>query len=246
MQQTRRGNMKPNPHHSEILSAIIRRSGKPTQHTFLDSYLGNTHPRYPIDVPTLRLIAKEWMKDHRDMPAKDFHLMLTGLINAPSATEKCMAGVLLDASTKTQRKFDPHTFDTWLDQLEGWAEVDTVCTGPFTVTEIPNDWQRWKKILVNLSKSKNINKRRASLVLLCSPLSKPGNEHLLPVAFANIDRVKHETPVLITKAISWLLRSAVRYYGADVKKYLAVNKDTLPKIAVRETSVKLKTGKKSA
>jgi 3-methyladenine DNA glycosylase AlkD len=237
--------MKAHSEHVEILSVIRARSGKPTQHTFSDNYLGNTHPRYPINAPTLRIIAREWMKEHRQMEAKEFQSVLTSLINGPSATEKFMAGVLLYVSRKPQRKFDPACFDQWLDQLIGWAEIDSVCTGPYTATEIPIDWKRWKKILVAFSKSKNINKRRASIVLLCSPLSKPGNENLLPVAFVNIDRLKHEKSVLITKAISWVLRSGVRYYKAEVQKYVNANKDSLPKIAVRETMVKLKTGRKN-
>jgi hypothetical protein len=61
-----------NSFHHEILAAIKKNSGTPTQHTFLDSYLGNQHPRYPISVPVLRSIAKNWMKDHKDLAVKDF------------------------------------------------------------------------------------------------------------------------------------------------------------------------------
>lgn len=50
-----------NKFHQEILNLIQQQAGKPTQHTFLDGYLGNSNPRYPINVPTLRKIAKSWM-----------------------------------------------------------------------------------------------------------------------------------------------------------------------------------------
>ena len=163
--------MKLDPYHAEILQLILKHSGTPTQHTFLDSYLGNTHPRYPISVPSLRKIAKEWMKKHRELSAGDFKILLTSLIHGKSSTEKSMAGILLDHSALAQRKFDPAIFDEWLDHLEGWAEVDTVCTGAYAISEIPTDWVRWKRLLEQFSKSKNIHKRRASLVLLCSPKS---------------------------------------------------------------------------
>jgi 3-methyladenine DNA glycosylase AlkD len=233
-----------NRYHKEILILIKENSGTPTQHTFLDGYLGNEHPRYPINNPTLRLIAKEWMKEHRSLPAADFEKLLTSLIQGDSSTEKFMAGMLMDVSTKEQRKFDPSVFDVWLDHLIGWAEIDVVCTGQYTITEIPGQWKAWEKLLVKFSKSKNISKRRASIVLLCSPLSKHNDDFLAAMAFANIDRLKHEKEILITKAISWVLRSMVRHHRKDLVAYLDKNGNSLPKIAVRETNRKLDTGRK--
>ena len=83
------------------------------------------------------------------------------------------------------------------------------------------------------------------MVLLCSPLRQAKDERLLKMAFDNVSRLCGEKEILITKAISWVLRSAVKHHKAEVKKFVALNKDTLPKIAVRETTTVLKTGKKS-
>jgi 3-methyladenine DNA glycosylase AlkD len=234
-----------NIHHSEILGLIQQHAGRATQHTFLDGYLGNNHPRYAISAPVLRRIAKEWMRQHRHLTAKEFATMLDSLIKAPSSTEKCMAGILLDASTKEQRKFDPKLFDRWLDHLVGWAEIDSVCTGKYTITEIPMQWKTWKSLTNKFSKSKNINKRRASLVLFCSPLRNVDDVRLANHALAIVDRLKHEKEIIITKAISWILRSMDKLYRKKLEHYLNENMDTLPKIAVRETMVKLKTGVKN-
>lgn len=234
-----------NGHHQEILKLIKGHSGKATQHTFSDSYLGNAHPRYPISAPVLRKIAKEWMRAHRDLTSQEVAHLLTSLIEAESATEKCMAGILLDATRKEQRKFDLEIFDHWLDHLIGWAEVDAVCTGPYTITEIPLNVKAWKKLLTAFSKSDNIQKRRASIVLLCSPLSRNANDELAEIAFKNIDRLKSEKEVLITRAISWILRSMIKHHRNAVSDYLHANEDSLPKLAVRETRVKLKTGTKT-
>jgi 3-methyladenine DNA glycosylase AlkD len=237
--------MKTNTHHSEILSLIKSRSGTPTQHTFSDAYLGNSNFRYAISVPVLRKIAKQWMSAHRSLSAAEISDLVTSLVTGESGTEKSMAGIILDNTTVPQRKFDPELFDLWLDHLEGWAEVDSLCTGLYTVTEIRADWKRWKKLLVRFSRSGNINKRRASIVLLCSPLRTSEDRALINLALENIDRLKSEKSILITKAISWVLRSAIPAQKSIVKKYLDLNKLSLPKIAVRETSVKLKTGKKT-
>lgn len=234
-----------NPFHAEILQLIKQHAGTPTQHTFVDSYLGNEHPRYPINAPTLRRIAKSWMRDHKEMTPKQFSEMLTSLIEGESSTEKTMAGVLMDYATADQRAFDPKCFDPWLDHLVGWAEVDAVCSGDFTRLQIPLDWKKWKPLLEKLSKSKNIHKRRASLVFLCAPIRHSSEIGMAHTALENIDRLKHEREILITKAVSWLLRSMINQHKKMVADYVKENKSSLPAIAVRETLVKLKTGKKT-
>ncbi|CAN5337999.1 hypothetical protein BH10BAC4_BH10BAC4_22240 [soil metagenome] len=237
--------MKLNSLQVEILALIKENSGNPTQHTFLDNYLGTTSYRYAINLPTLRMIAKEWMNHYRQLSANDFTKLLTSLAKGNSHTEKIFVGILLDYATKDQRKFDPVLFDKWLDHLEGWAEVDSMCSGKYSSREIPGDWTRWKKQLIRLSKSKNINKRRASIVFLVAPLRKNRNEEMLTIALQNVDRLKSEKEILITKAISWILRSAVGHHKEEIKKYVALNKESLPKLAVRETLTKLITGRKT-
>ena len=234
-----------NAFHREILQLIIDHSGTPTRHTFLDSYLGNDHMRYPISNPVLRGIARVWMKEHRNMSVSSFSKLLSSLIKGKSSTEKCMAGILLDYATPEQRKFDPKLFDQWLDYLIGWAEVDTLCTGKYTTTEIPENWKAWKPLLIKLSKSRNIQKRRASLVLLCSPMRSVEDDRLGKLALENIERLKSEKEILITKAISWLLRSMEKHYRTLLVEYLNKNLDSLPPIAVRETMTKIKTGRKT-
>lgn len=233
-----------NPLHKEILALIKRNSGKPTQHTFLDSYLGNSHPRYPISIPSLRKIAKEWMKTHHDLSAPQLAALFTSLIKGKSSTEKCMVGILLDNTSIDQRKFNPKLFNGWLNYLEGWAEVDSLCTGKYSQTEILSQWKSWKPLLIQFSKDKNIHKRRASLVLLCSPLRKSGDSRLASLALQNTSKLKGEKEILITKAISWVLRSMVKQHRTTLEMYLK-EESGLPSIAVRETMRVLKTGRKT-
>jgi 3-methyladenine DNA glycosylase AlkD len=232
-------------HHQQILGEIQARSGTATKHTFLNSYLGNQHPRYSIGAAELRTIAKDWIKAHRDLAAIEFAKVISDLIHGESSTEKHIAGMLLDYSTTEQRKFDPGMFDEWLDHLVGWAEVDAVCTNKYTRTEVSRQWKRWKNLSTKFSKSENINKRRAALVIFCSPLSQLQDDNLANAALVIVDRLKPEKHILITKAISWLLRSMVKHHRSLLEEYLDHNLETLPKIAVRETFMKLKTGKKN-
>ncbi len=229
----------------QILHEIKKISGKPGMDTFLNPYLGNKHPMYRITSPQMRKIAKDWIKEHRDLPAKDFAALLTDFIEGKTFTEKYMAGILLDYARADQKMFKPGLFDKWLNHVEGWAEVDGLCTNKYSRTEIVNQWATWKPLLLKFSKSKNIQKRRASLVLFCSPLSQTSNMDISQTALQNVDRLKNEKEVLITKAISWVLRSMVKLNREILEDYLRVNAETIPKIALRETKAKLETGRKT-
>ena len=187
-------------HHHLILREIKKRSGKPTQHTFLDNYLGNSHPRFPISNPELRSIASEFMRNHAELSAKELTELVTNLIHAKSGTEKMMGVILLDYSKLPQRKFNPVVFDDWLEHLEGWAEIDILCTGKYSRTEIPAQWNAWKPLLKRFSKSKMVGKRRASLVLMCSPLrythsAAMGRFASLPAIALRETRIKLSTGV---------------------------------------------------
>ena len=107
------------------------------------------------------------------------------------------------------------------------------------------NWKQWKSLLVSLSKSQNVHKRRASLVLLTKPVKESTDPRLARLAFANIGRLKSDKDILVTKAVSWLLRALIKYHRQEVERYLKDNSDSLPKIALRETRNKLKSGHKS-
>ncbi len=233
------------PQHKIILAQIKERSGKSTKHTASDAYVGTTHPRYPINVPSMRAIAKAWLRSGEDRGLTEFTATLTSLIRGKSCTEKLLAGLILNGAKSTYQSFDPNIFIKWLDHLIGWAEIDTLCTGNYAAVEIPRQWTAWKKILTALSRSPNINKRRASLVLFCTPIRKAYDPRLMKEAFRIMDRLKGEKEVIITKAISWVLRCGIGFHAAEVKKYVDLNEETLPKIAVRETRTKLTTGRKT-
>jgi len=233
------------PAHRVLLKQIQHYAGKPVPNPFLDNYFGNKHPKHVIKSATLRGIARDWIRSQADLSPDKLAKVMSSLVQGRSCTEKLLAGVLLDSARKDQRTIRPAYFDRWLNHLEGWVEVDTLCTGKYAASEVPAQWTAWKKQLNAFSKSPNIQKRRASLVLLCSPLRKHADERLLTQSFHTVDRLAHAKEVLITKAVSWVLRCALAHFPGEVKKYITLNKDRLPKIAVRETMTKLTTGTKT-
>lgn len=233
-----------NSHHHDLLEAIQNASGQATHHTFSDTYLGNSNPRFAINAPALRAIARTWSTENKALSQKEFLATISSLIKGESSTEKMLAGMLLDCATTEQSAFAPKNFDEWLEYLCGWAEVDVVCSGKFSIKALPLQPNTWSSLLTKFSRSKDIHKRRASLVFLCSPVRRHKETWMEELAIANIERLKSEKEILITKAISWLLRSMIKNYRKTVEQYLKEQESSLPAIAVRETKTKLLTGRK--
>lgn len=231
--------------HKQLLTAIKTHAGMGTSLSSNTKYLGNSHFFYSISAPIKQDIVKKWVKEHKNISSQEFIVLLTSLISAPSYEEKTVAGLLLGYMGKQRKELGPQYLDKWLEQLTGWAEIDSLCQSSFSVNEIIGDWNLWSKILREFALSMHISKRRASLVLLTKAVSRSSDVRFMRCAFTNIDILKYEKDILITKAISWLLRSMVKNHKEAVNAYIEKNIDILPKIVVRETKHKIQTGKKN-
>lgn len=234
-----------NSYHQEILDEIKKLARPLPKRINLNTYLGSSHLLYCVSVPQCRRIARGWINRHKDISEKEFFHLLGCLIIGQSFEEKTMLPKLLCRYPMYIPHVTPMMFDHWLDHVEGWAEVDSLCHGLFSATLILSFWHVWKDAILRWSKDTNVHKRRASLVLLTSAVRQSEDQRLSDLAFTLIDRLKVEKEVLITKAISWLLRDLIKFHRKSVEVYIDKNRERLPKIAVREASNKLRTGKKS-
>ena len=230
-------------HHS-LLTELKKNRGKGTLWSDSDSYLSSGHYYYSVSVPIRRKIAEDWLKKNRKISQKDFAKVIDSLYKGKSHEEKSIASMLLGYSYHRREKIRVKQLAVWLNHLSGWAEIDSLCQNIFTAKEILKDWEKWSAFIRQLSKDENINKRRASLVFLTSPVTYSNDKKLLNFSFEIIEKLKHEKPILITKAISWLLRSTVTLHKREVSVYINKNLKTLPKIAIRETLRKIRTGRK--
>lgn len=229
--------------HKHVLN-VIRKAGKPGG-ALGESYLGSKHKFYNVTVPLRRKIAKDWLRARKGIAPRDFFAVLNSLFKGASHEEKTVAALLLAYANDMRAQVRPKDIDGWLTHLDGWAEIDGLCQNVFKAEEMLADWPAWKKLIEKLVRDKDINKRRASLVLLVGPTHYSDDARFRDLAFANIERLKGEKEILITKAVSWLLRSMTTRHAKEVARYLAANTDSLPAIALRETRKKLETGTKT-
>lgn len=229
--------------HKKLL-AELKAAGRPANRDahINDSYGGSGRPFYNVSVPARRAIARAWLAANKHEPVANVLKTVESLFKGASHEEKTLACMLLDARVRTGVL--PGDVERWLGQLNGWAEVDSLCQNTFA-GEILADWPSWSGMIKRLSKSADINRRRASLVLLTRPVHLSPDAKVRDLSFEVIEQVKGENAILITKAVSWLLRSMTTYHASAVRRYLAQQADSLPKVAIRETMIKLRTGTKS-
>ncbi len=238
--------MTNNPHHKNLLVLLEGKSFEKYQSKFSDlqKYLGSKDPSFGLPIPVIRQLVKDYFKNNKLRDADDLTSLLDSLSNGDYYEEKLLIGEILSLHKELRKQVSTDNLDYWLNNLKGWAQVDSLCQSVFTVEEILQSWQEWELFLDKLNKSPNINKRRASLVFLTGPLRKSRDQRLVKKALHNIESLSSEKSILITKAISWLLRSGVTNFRNDIEVYVNLNKENLPAIAVRETTRKLATGKK--
>lgn len=233
-----------NQFHQNLLAEIKEHSGLSSKFNS-QKYVGTQSFQYHVTNPDKWNIAKKWVRENKDISLEQLLDLLVSLNSGQSHDEKSLAGMILFLLPKLRTQINPEALRGLLENRHGWAEVDNLCQNNFQYQDFFTNWPVWEKALREFSKDKNVHIRRASLVLLTGPVSYCPDGRLSDLAFDNIDRLKIEKDILITKAVSWLLRSLIKYHKIEVADYLKKNADCLPKIAVRETLNKLKSGRKS-
>ncbi len=207
-------------------------------------YLGTKRRFLNVKSPERDNILQEAKQQIDEMSPEEIERFLDDLILSDTFEFINFAGKLMANSTKARSRVTLSKLKQWLAPTTGWAECDSLCQSLFGETEVIERWSQWSKTIDNFSSDKNIQIRRASLVLQCKSVRKSNDPRLRKLAFGTIDKLKDENSVLITKAVSWLLRSLAASDSKDVLIYLKANKLSLPKIAYRETLRKIETGKK--
>lgn len=238
---------RANRFHSELISEV-KAHARPlsqSQKERFQRYVGTSKTFYAIGTAAERAIIKGWMKRHPNLTEAEYLELLNSLCQGESFNEISIASELLESLPKLRKAVVPKCLDEWLNRVHGWAEVDSFCQSKFSAAEVLCNWKEWEGLLTKLASNDNVHKRRASLVLLTKPVRDSDDTRLTDLAFANIDKLKKDKEILVTKAISWLLRDLIRHNRQRVETYLEENENMLPRIAFRETKAKLLTGRKT-
>src|SRR5258708_7505392 len=219
-----------NQYHQEILDQIKKAENKNKSSQDSSNYSGTTHYSYGLTIPELRKIIKNWSKENKNISFNEFVELLNSLFDGNSKQEKKAPGHLFGIFTLYRSKINSELLNKWTSKLQGWEEVDSLCQSVFNANNLLENWSEWEKTIIKLSNSPKLEQKRASLVLLTGPVRQSNDKKLSNLAFQNIDILKKEKDILITKAISWLLRELVKHHKQEVEYYLNKNLKLLPKI----------------
>lgn len=231
--------------HLQILKLIDQTKSvcKPSDTIWVQKYLGTNKTFHGFSSGQMSQLVKKFLGQNKLNESQAIDLLNSLYQHGTTYTEIALAAMILP-HTPIIKSFEPKHLDLWLNYTHGWAENDIMCQSNFSSDILLNNWLNWKKILNYFNKSLNINKRRASLVLLTKSLRQSDDLRLSKICFENIENLKSEKEILITKAVSWALRALTKFHKDEVLVYLDKNKESLPKIAYREALSKALTGKK--
>jgi 3-methyladenine DNA glycosylase AlkD len=223
---------------------LIDHAPQSTSEIAQTQYTGSGRLHYGVPQPIKHQIVKAWAAANKDRVSfGHWGAILDALYQSDSVDERILAGMLLAHFKAYRERLPLHTLERWLGQLEGWVEVDSTCQSSYSEKEMLTNWEAWQAFLRQINKDDNINKRRASLVLLVKPIR--GTDPRIPeLALELVDSLKHERDKLITKAVSWVLREGVKNHREMIAAYIETNKTDLPALVVREVTRKLETGRK--
>ena len=219
-------------------------SSNPDQ-AFIRRYLGTPRQVLGVRADDLRKLAKEVAKANQEWDDGAWLALLDALYAGDLFEQRSLAGLLLGVLHPLRRRLDLARLRGWLAQQAGWAEVDTTCQSSWTDKEVLARWAEWDPFLDELSRSETISLRRASLVLLVTPLRHNADARLTQRGLANVERLQGERDRMITKAVSWVLRSMIAEQPETVRRYLDENSGELQSTVVREVRKKLETGRKN-
>lgn len=232
-------------HHQRYLVEQFTKASKNKGATIQrPEHLGTSRTLFGLRNDDRRTIIDQWIADNRTMSFEDWLALIDALYHGQSYEERCTPPTLFTKFPSYRQKLPLNQLDSWLGQLDGWAEVDSTCQSVFIAKEMLANWDGWRDLLTRLAHDNKIEKRRSSLVLLTTPITKSSDQRILDQALWTIDALQHESDKLITKAISWLLRKGITHHRNVIEQYLDQNAETLPAVAIRETRRKLDTGKK--
>lgn len=211
---------------------------------FVKKYLGTKRKFLNIKPASRDKILRKYKKQLDELPSKDLVAILTDLIKSDTFDFLNFAGKFISSSKKARENIGFFELELFLKDTTGWAECDSICQSLFEGNEAIKRFDEFEKIIFSFCSSSNIQLKRASLVLQVKPIREIKDEHLKKLSFSTIDLLKKEEHILLTKAVSWLLRSLTKHYKSDVAVYIEKNRYNIPLIAYRETKRKIISGKK--
>lgn len=194
--------------------------------------------------PNMRIILKELKGEVKKLDGSAIICLAHDMIAQRILELQWLAYELLGSQKKALRALKRQDIDRLNSGLDNWMLTDVFCACVLGFA--------WREGLLDetyflkLQASDDVWQRRIAVVATTA-LNIPANggsgarrETLLMCQGA----VDDHHP-MVSKAVSWALRTFVKWDSAAVEQFLESNEDRLARLVVREVNTKLQTGKKN-
>lgn len=240
--------MIPIPLSVALIQCSLDELSRPIQRDevdFVRRYLGTNRRFVNVKSKDRDAVLRKLAPSFRALTPEQSLEILDGLVRSDTFDYLNFAGKALTLLPSVREKLSFPQLQEWLLLTSGWAECDSLCQSLFPVPEeVLARYEEWVEAIAVYRNSPSVQVRRASLVLQVKPVGRSDDPRLRYLAFQTVELLKHEKSVLITKAISWVLRALVVQDAQEVARYIERERPTLPAIAYRETLRKIETGRK--
>jgi 3-methyladenine DNA glycosylase AlkD len=200
-------------------------------------------PFYGARVGDLRRTAADWLRGHRDAAPVEVAGLADRLWNAGVREEQLVACFLLAGHREALAATAPSRVRGWTALLDNWETTDQLgmnVLGPLVALDPTGRFAE----LEAMAADRRPWTRRVALVA-CTRLARADHAgELWPRVAGLLLALAGDREAALPKAGSWVLRSWLGPYPAEVAAFVDRHADRLPAVAVRETRAKLTTGRK--
>jgi 3-methyladenine DNA glycosylase AlkD len=221
------------------LRKALKQAGDPVRAPAMQAYMKSAMPYHGVAAPLLRQVCKAAFADMQFATASDWQEQVLEIWRGAQFREERYAALYL-AGDKRARPFQTPPAMKMYEELivtsAWWDYVDDIAShgiGPI-LRDYPAPMRRK---MLSWSKSENLWKRRTSI--LCQLGFKAETD--LGLLYACIEPSLGSREFFLQKAIGWALRQYAWTDGAEIERFVRLNRARLSALSCREALKNIET-----
>jgi 3-methyladenine DNA glycosylase AlkD len=214
------------------LRKTLQHAGDPARAPVMQAYMKSAMPYHGVPAPQLKKICKTTFADLQFASGPDWQAQVLELWRNARFREERYAALYL-AGHKRAQLFQTVSAMKVYEELivtgAWWDYVDHIAShrvGPI----LRNDPSPMRRKMLSWSKSNNLWKRRTAII--CQLRFKTETD--LDLLYACIEPSVGSQEFFLRKAIGWALREYAWTDGAEIKRYVGLNRARLSGLTCRE------------
>jgi 3-methyladenine DNA glycosylase AlkD len=214
------------------LRRALQQAGDPAKAPVMQAYMKSAMPYHGVPTPLLRQVCKATFAEVQFAGASDWQAQVLDLWRGARFREERYATLYL-AGDKRGRPFQTlsamKTYEELIVTGAWWDYVDDIAS--HRVGPILRDYPApMRRKMLSWSKSNNLWKRRTAI--LCQLGFKAETD--LDMLYACIEPSIGSREFFLQKAIGWALRQYAWTDGAEIERYVQLNRARLSALSCRE------------